>query len=614
MTDWLTLEDRTRFRSGYLPAVKPSPDLERILAIPRRPPVRDSAREGALVEIMNERLRRPDWDTRACRCADLGRPCITSLLPAQAWALYEAGLTHGILGIIGVGHGKTGLDILVSLVVPGIRTAVLLAPPSLRAQFWGDYQAWSQHFRVPSLTMHGGEAQSAMQRDAPTALHFVPFSKLSRPESTSLLESLAPDAFIVDEAHRLRHPESAATKRFMRFFTAYPTTRCFAWSGTLTNASIRDYGHLSAYTLRMQSPLPLNPGTLAEWATAIDPTEDPAPSGALDTLCAPGETVEKGFNRRLTETRGVISTTTGAVDAAINIYDRSVSIPSELKKLLAHLRRPQDEGGWVRPDGEELVDILEVQACARQLACGFYYRWKFPRGEPEDLINEWFAKRKSYFREVREKLKEARVHLDSPKLLENAAERHVADTESDLPRWEAPAYPAWRDIRAQVQPVQDVVWVDDFLVTDAAEWMRKHTGVVWYAYDAFAERLAKASGAPKHGGGPNAGPDIDAEDGSRSILASIKAHGTGRDGLQRKFRTQLMANPPSSGAEWEQILGRLHRIGQVADEVDCHVYRHTPEYVSAVDHAIRKARYIEETLGTYQKLIVANLDFDLDDL
>jgi hypothetical protein len=54
-----------------------------------------------------------------------------------------------------------------------------------------------------------------------------------------------------------------------------------------------------------------------------------------------------------------------------------------------------------RPDGEELVEATDVAACARQVALGFFYRWKFPRGEPVDLIDEWFGLRKVWAKVLR---------------------------------------------------------------------------------------------------------------------------------------------------------------------------------------------------------------------
>jgi hypothetical protein len=100
-----------------------------------------------------------------------------------------------------------------------------------------------------------------------------------------------------------------------------------------------------------------------------------------------------------------------------------------------------------------------------------------------------------------------------------------------------------------------------------------------------------------------------AEKGDRSIVASIKAHGTGRDGLQYIFSKNLVANPPSSGATWEQLLGRTHRVGQRSDEVEVWTYRHTPELRECLDDAIGQARYIHATLGLEQKLLTASLGF-----
>ena len=107
-----------------------------------------------------------------------------------------------------------------------------------------------------------------------------------------------------------------------------------------------------------------------------------------------------------------------------------------------------------------------------------------------------------------------------------------------------------------------------------------------------------------HGGGSGAGVRIAAERGDRSIVASIRSHGTGRDGLQRLFCDQLVVQPPSSSSAWEQLLGRLHRIGQEAEIVRASFYRHTVEMAAAVDQAMSRALYVESTIGASQKIRV----------
>lgn len=604
--DWQmmsTLSAHERF--GLRPAVTDTPDLERILALPRRPQIddeQDPVKARALIELMTGRLRR----TRITPCTCGERGCIRELKFAQAWALYELSIVGGLLGPIGVGHGKTGLDILAPLVIPNCKVAVLLIPPGLREQLLRDYLAWDEHFNVPTLMLDNGKGY--IVPGAPT-LHVVPFSKFSRATATDLLESIRPDTIIIDEAHKARHPDTATTKRILRYFSAHPETRLACWSGTLTAASIEDYAHLSALALREQSPLPLDPGTVKEWALAIDPSDWPAPMGHLMKLCEPGEHIHQGYHRRLVQTMGVVATKAGAIDASINLHERKVETPAHVKDLLKDVRAT-----WIRPDGEELVEIIEMKAAARQLACGFYYRWKFPKGEPEDLILRWFAARKAWHKELREKLKRSREHLDSPLLCAKAAIRYYQDPPytGDLPTWNAEHWLEWRDLRDQVYHETEAIWVDDFLAQDAATWALKHRGVVWYEHEAFGRRVAELSGLPMHAGGPGAEDRILAEKGDRSIIASIKAHGTGRDGLQHKFHEQLVANPPSGGDAWEQLLGRLHRIGQRADEVDTWVYRHETEMADAIDSAVVKAKYIQGTMGTRMKLLNANTTFSID--
>jgi hypothetical protein len=320
----------------------------------------------------------------------------------------------------------------------------------------------------------------------------------------------------------------------------------------------------------------------------------------------------------LTETLGVVATKASAIGAAINLHERKAPpMPANLARMLDDLR-----SGWVRPDGEELLDILAVAKSARELACGFYYRWTYPKSKQpgeartmprEDfirLVEAWFAARKAWRKELREKLKDRREHLDSELLCTQAAIRFYADEQkADLPTWEAEAWPAWREIKDRIYHETEAVWVDDYLARDTAAWALKHHGIVWYEHDAFGQRVADLSGLPKHGGGPGAGEAIAAETGKTSIIASIKSHGTGRDGLQRIFAEQLVPNPPASGDAWDQLLGRLHRIGFTGDEIDTYVYRHTPEMADALDKAIESARYIQGTMGTEQKLLVANVCF-----
>ena len=196
-------------------------------------------------------------------------------------------------------------------------------------------------------------------------------------------------------------------------------------------------------------------------------------------------------------------------------------------------------------------------------------------------------------------------------LLAKAAIRYYKRYDGPLPVWQSLTWREWRDVRELVKPQSEAVWIDDYLAADAADWGKKNRGIVWYQHTAFGLKVAELSGLPLHRGGPGAGELIAAERGDRSIVASINAHGEGRDGLQFLFRQQLVANPPESratggAAKWEQLLGRLHREGQTADEIDTYMYRHTSEMREAWDRARELAGYVVGTIGTYQKLLTCS--------
>lgn len=574
---------------GHL-APRTSAEFERVLSLARRPVVDlSSPRAEALVKLITARLSN---GATSCECPS-GR-CLKELRPIQAWALYEAPLAGGLLAPIGVGHGKTLLDLLAPMVFDGVKTAVLLIPPSLKNQLLRDYQAASAHFRVPSLVVDGG---GKIIPGRPV-LHVVPYSLFSRAGSTSLLSQIGPDLIIADEAHKLKNKQTATASRVFRYLSQNPKTRFCAWSGTVTQKSIRDYATLAAFALDEGSPLPRTYQAVEEWAGALDAVPDPAPPGVLERFCEGKETVREGFHRRLASTFGVVSTKENSSDATIFLHARSLPVPAEITQAIKQLEKT-----WTRADGEELTDALEVEANKKQLSCGFFYRWKFPRGEPENLILEWFGARKSWHKELRDKLQDRREGLDSPLLCTQAATRAMQGYKGVLPTWDSKHLARWLELKDQVQPESEAVWISEFLAQDAASWALKNRGVVWYEFDTFGERVSRLSKLPKYGGGPLVDGLLTQETGERSVILSIKAHGTGRDGLQRIFSRQLVANTPSSGVTWEQLLGRLARPGQGADEIETHLYEHTETMRSAYEKAEREAEYIEQTLGTPQRLL-----------
>lgn len=593
-----------------LPPVGNSQDLQRVLALPTREPfVEGSLDTQALLQITHERYSR---NMPSCMCRQIAphRECIRELRPVQAWALYELGLKRGLLGAIGVGHGKTVIDLLAPLALPGCRKAVLLVPPGLVKQLISEYELLRQHFRVPGLVSHyAKESYTARLPNVPT-LHIYPYSLLSRPDATEWFSDMEPDFIIADECHKLKNFETATTTRFMRYFTSdkgrAKDVRFAGWTGSLTDSDIKDYAHLATVALRADTPLPLNQQVLDEWSQAISAKGKDfvmRPPGALLKMCEPGEHIRDGFRRRLTETPGIVTTQSASVDVNMRILEKKpdVEIPPVIEEMLAKLRKT-----WQRPDGEELTDGLAVSRCAHELAAGLYNRWEFPRGEPVELITKWLEIRKMWNKAVRSKLGRREAHMDSPYHAEAAAMRAWGDMKPDprKPEWKTPLWPMWRDIKEQVKPVTVPQRVHNYLVLDAIKWADANLGILWYAINDFGDWVTQESDRriPKHGGGPKALDALLKERGDRPIACSIKAHGTGRDGLQRLYCNQLVAQPSSTAQDWEQLLGRLHRQGQKR-EVTTLFYRHTPELASFTDQSIRRAQYVQGTLGSQQKII-----------
>lgn len=569
-----------------------SRDLHRVQELPVRPKPPAEHLQAA-IEHYGRTLGKPK--TGACDCrARFGRRCADTLKPVQAWALAEMEEHGGLLGPIGVGYGKTLLDLLAPMVVTSCRVAVLLIPPGLRDQLNVDWEFYGQHWNLPNRT------DSRWHTSGRPWVHVVAFSELSGPKSTDLLERIQPDLVIVDEAHNLRRRDAARTKRFLRYFVAHPETRLCCWSGTLTNKSLRDYAMLSTLALKDGSPAPLHWPTVEEWAGALDPSDNPAPIGALKAFCEPGESVRVGWKRRLHNTAGVVaSLDEQSCNASITFSERPTTLPSKVATMLAEVREK-----WERPDGEKLVLITDKARCLDELASGFFYRWKWPRGEPVEVIEKWLRVRKEWHKELRERLKFSRPHMDSPRLLTNAAIRFQQGYEGDLPTWDSAAWPEWSKTYDTAKPETEAVWVDDWLARDAAEWAKSNIGIVWFEHVALGHRVAELAGVPYYGAGKDAEVGILRERGERSVVASIAAHGTGRN-LQ-SFSRNLVANVPSDGGRWEQLLGRTHREGQEADEIAVEVYRHTPELILALDKARSLSEYIEGTMGGTQKLLRAS--------
>lgn len=491
----------------------------------------------------------------------------------QSAALLEAARANGLFAALAVGVGKSLIALLLTEALDSKR-AVLLIPPALKRQVLREIdEIYAKHFILP------------LDR-----LEIVTYHELSQAKTADVLDRIKPDLIIADEAHNLRHLDSARTKRFRRFMDANAACRFCGLSGTMTSRSLVEYAHLIEYALRKGSPVPKNYRELKDWAGAIDvkPEYEMLP-GVLMQFCEEGETVREGFRRRLTDTRGVVASDTNAVGASLIVRRRNLVVPLQVQRTLAEVRK-----SW-SISGDEFADVLTYARVLRQVASGFHYKWAWPGGEPD---YEWLEARGNWHKAVREKLKRSIKGMDSPLLLAQAAERALkGKTGANV--WVCSEWAAWKAVKDRPVPPIETVWLDDFLVADAIALARAadEPTIIWYEHRALGDRFEEL-GIPTYGQG------TDASTVKEPIIAcSIRVQGTGKN-LQH-YSNNVITTLPPSGSTVEQLLGRTHRQGQLADVVTASWYGHTDETRSAMVSVIADAQYVEQSTGAQQKILYA---------
>ncbi len=424
-------------------------------------------------------------------------------------------------------------------------------------------------------------------------LDIVAYEDLSSAGSADILERLDPDLIICDEAHCLSSYDSARRKRFDRFAKEHPGCRYAFLSGTMTSRSVNDYATFCEMALKKNSPLPRGYREVRDWGGALDVKPEYVMSpGVLTRLCGPGEDVRAGYMRRLTETPGVVMRSESDLATSLIIRRLNPKMPPPVIKLLDQVRKT-----WKIGD-EEFSEATALARKLREISAGFYYRWAWPDGK--DF--EWLEARAAWNCEVRDQLSRSRAGMDSPYLLELAAERHYAGKKTGAPVWAAQTWPAWRAVKDRPLPPKEAVWVDDFLVKESLKWGEKMTkkgrAIIWCDHVALAERIAADGKLPHFGAGTDA-----SQSKLPLIVCSIDAQSTGKN-LQA-YEFNLITTLMPSGKGFEQLVARTHRNGQTADEVIVDWMGHTPELQRAMLQIIEDADYVQATTGGRQRVLRA---------
>lgn len=515
-------------------------------------------------------------------CDRLYRPGATiRLRDIQAKAIATAYLNKGLLAPIPVGFGKTLIAYLCAAILD-CEYAVILMPPNMVESFKIEIKKYESSFYGPKNW------------------EILPYSMLSSPKSSDLLNKIRPDIIIADEAHCLASKVSSRAGRFRRYMREHPETYFCAMSGSFLRGSILDIADLAFYALRHLSPLPQDDYHREIWSSCLDvngrPSESQfqffnkfALSQGIDLNNESDRTgmAREAVYRRMIKTPGIVSSHKSSVDVGLTISKIYIPVPAIIEEAFKVIEDDSET-----PDHEDIiVDDVQKARITRNLSCGFYYRWAWEviGGRDED----WLLRRKLWSKELRtELLNRSDVNYDSPLLVTNTIERAIKNgTKHGLVK----PYLQWKEVKHKPVPPTVPVWLDYFLIKDLIDRVKTVPTVVWYSSRAMETALAQYM--PVYGAGtlPPTKPI--------TCALSIAVHGTGKN-LQQWHRA-IVVEPPASAQKWEQLLGRHHRAGQEYD-VEIYVYAHTQYLELTLEKAIEGAHFVYSLQKTPQKLLDAN--------
>ncbi len=353
--------------------------------------------------------------------------------------------------------------------------------------------------------------------------------------------------------------------------------------------------------------------------------------------------IRKAYKLRLNHCPGVVSTADSGVGTTLIIKNNVIERPTNdeiarLNKIEAGVLAS------VTPNGDPIDHAMNKFSWFYQLSCGFYYRQYWPTPETVGIRKNLTVSKAQEIIEGSQKVHVAhklytsalqkwfgesrhRVGLDTPFLVGNSMRKHGAQFVGQKLYNE---WMQWKELEKEmgddlIERDSEPVRISDYKIDAAVKWAvklkqdSKHAGaIIWYYYNEIGvwttEKLEKAlnelgmRGQVVHcpAGDEYNRVIIDPKNATKIVVASLKAHGTGKN-LQH-FQDQWFLQWPRNCGEAEQVLARTHRPGQKADELVVNLSNS-----SEFDHrnfaaCIRDATYVQQSTGARQKLLMAQYD------
>lgn len=629
-------------------------DISRICAMPMR------------VDLTPEQIEVYCRNNMNAQAYEEGR----RLFPKQVQALFEYEYLDGVVGGLVVGGGKTliGFGIANIAYSKGLRKIMMLFPPPLLEQMSAKglkeaRQMLGVRFPVHVLGGKTAKIRKAMVDSDRPGVYLVPYSLLSAKDAESILEGIRPQLVIADESHRLNNRNSARTRRLMKC-VHYLKSEMVLLSGTLLSKAPIEHHHLIRQALKDYCPLPHSVGLAKEVSDFIDAKSgsifvaaDSDLSGRMNATSVMTPFVDwanrHGYTRYYTNLEGFrksyqlrFRTTPGVVISDGEFLGTSLTIrnlaPKEeeancLKKYGESFAKLQMmikdiEEAMITPDGDELSHAMLSWSWLTQLASGTFISHKWPTKESvmkkrrvsEDRALELLDLSRKHLEAQNEYNKELRQYLlygklDSGKDTPALIAKELNNPDNQLP---IRLNVAWRKYQNAnfaeiIQKEDEQVRVCSFKIDAAVDWCEKelpkgYGAVIWYIHQDVGlwayEKLQEAGFDVIHCPATARGSKEVRDEANKNkiLVASVGAHREGKNLQHLQYQYFIEFPRP---AQWaEQVLGRLHRTGQQADELNADMY-----FVFAFEKmnfaaCLNDSLFIHQTTGSKQKLIYCNYD------
>ena len=499
----------------------------------------------------------------------------------------------------GVGHGKTLISLLSPLVARAHR-AILLVPSSLIPQLveieipkyekefdlhfdWCSIAGKSQHQRRALMNTH--------------RITIVPYSLLSSEDTYTLLEESKVDMIIADECQYLKNKDAARTKRLLKYLDRnHPSFVCM--SGTVIKTDLRDYWHLISRCLGKLSPLPF------DWHSIVDMQDTISPDYEYEKKISPffsrmfpeianGQFVSvEGARKKVKDlfdwSPGTVRTENQSVDCSMEINVIDIPVCDEVEELLNKVEKT-----WETPYGDPIEEAIQQAAILSQISSGFYYRLYWPENTSKEILKE-FEKQNDLKRSIRKFIKYHRGTIDTPGLVMKNLEKRdrlVSQLQLEYDRindWDLP------------DRLRETVDISQYRTDLAKNWAKKNKkGIIWYKWDASGPHLKKA--IPSATFCPADCPiENIQQDG---ILICSFAHKEGKN--MQHHNKNLLFNFPLNAADFEQLMGRTHRQGQMEDCVYYDILVSSEYEKNQLKKVIKQAKFLKD-VDKEQKLLLAD--------